>query len=166
MKYTSAEANKLLRRLNEEYEMLLQKEEQSKTFLASLGEDPESVRPAYDYSETQNTIDNLEKQIRNIKHRLNIFNTTTVIPEFNITVDEMLVLIPQLNKRKAKLSDMMSKLPKSREENYASRNNIIDYRYINYDLNTVEEDYKKVTETLSSAQTALDKVNSTLTIEI
>lgn len=48
MKYTSSEANKLLRRLNEERDAVLVKEQKSSTFLAAMGEDPESVRPKYD----------------------------------------------------------------------------------------------------------------------
>ena len=48
MKYTSAEAAKLLRRLNEEHEALLELERQSASFVAAVSEDLESVRPAYD----------------------------------------------------------------------------------------------------------------------
>ena len=50
MKYTSAQANKLLKKLNDEYDLLLAEEAESSTFLAAMGEDPESVRPEYDYT--------------------------------------------------------------------------------------------------------------------
>ena len=36
MKYTSSEANKLLRKLNEERDALLEKEHRSSTFLAAM----------------------------------------------------------------------------------------------------------------------------------
>jgi hypothetical protein len=52
MKYTSAQANKLLKKLNDEYSALLDKEQRSRDFRAAMGEDVESVRPAYDYAET------------------------------------------------------------------------------------------------------------------
>ena len=53
MKYTSAQANKLLKKLNDEYSALLDREQRSRTFRAAMGEDIESVRPAYDYAKTQ-----------------------------------------------------------------------------------------------------------------
>ncbi len=45
MIYTSAEAAKLLRSLNEKQTSLKQKERMSCTFIAAVGEDIESVRP-------------------------------------------------------------------------------------------------------------------------
>ena len=52
MNYTSAEANKLLKKLNDEYTALLDKETRSRDFRAAMGEDVASVRPVYDYAET------------------------------------------------------------------------------------------------------------------
>ena len=51
MNYTSAQANKLLKKLNDEYTALLDKETRSRDFRAAMGEDVESVRPVYDYAE-------------------------------------------------------------------------------------------------------------------
>ena len=42
---TSKDANKLLKKLNEELNSLQSKENRSKTFLDSTTEDPEKVRP-------------------------------------------------------------------------------------------------------------------------
>ena len=44
MKLTSAEAAKLLRKLNEEYEAILNMEAQSKEFVASLNENIELIK--------------------------------------------------------------------------------------------------------------------------
>ena len=167
MQYTSAQAAKILRRLNEERNALLAMEAQSKDFLASVGEDPDSVRPAYDYADTQTKLAELEEKIRKVKHAISVFNTTTTVPEFGMTVDQLLVYIPQLSQRKLKYSDMMSKLPKTRETGAAyARGNIIDYRYANYDIAAAEQDYSVTADTLGRAQTALDVVNNTLTMEI
>ena len=65
MKMTSAQAAKLLRQLNDELRNLTVREENSRSFLASLGEDPESVRPAYDYAEMQKQQAELERQRKN-----------------------------------------------------------------------------------------------------
>ena len=53
MTYTSAQAAKLLRKLNDEYAALLGKEAKSKEFNAAVGENVESVRPEYSYTDAQ-----------------------------------------------------------------------------------------------------------------
>lgn len=160
MKYTSAQANKLLKKLNDEYSALLDRGERSRDFRAAMGEDIESVRPAYDYAKTQARLEELEGTIRRLKHAINRFNTTQVVDGFGITIDEMLVYIPQLTRRKNKLLEMKSRLPKERvEEQYGRQSNIIDYHYANYDIAAVEADYDKTVDELSRAQLALDTVN-------
>ena len=160
MKYTSAQANKLLKKLNDEYSALLDKEQRSRDFRATMGEDVESVRPAYDYAETQARLAELEGKIRALKHAINCFNMTHFVDGFEMAIDEMLVYIPQLTRRKNKLLEMKSRLPKERvEEQYGRPSNIIDYRYANYDIAAVEADYEKTADELSRAQLALDTVN-------
>lgn len=160
MNYTSAQAAKLLSKLQQDYDGLVAWEENAKTFLASLGEDVESVRPSYNYEEIHARLTDLEAKIRRVKHAINLFNTTAVIPEFDMTVDEMLVYLPQLSQKKAKLKEMANTMPKSRCKKL-DRSNIIDYQYINYDLEQVKADLDRVTETLSNAQLALDQINHT-----
>ena len=164
MKYTSAQANKLLKKLNDEYDLLLAEEAESSTFLAAMGEDPESVRPEYDYTETQKTLEKLGNRVIKLKHAINLFNTTHTLPGFELTVDEALVYIPQLSK---KLAEMKARLPKSREnQEYYSRTSIIDYRYINYDRKMVKDDYDRAFDELSALQSALDTLNNSVTLEI
>ena len=81
-------------------------------------------------------------------------------------MDEMLILIPQLTKAKAKLAEMKAQLPKMREKPTGyMQNAVIDYRYINYDVEEAERKYEEVSEALSNAQLALDNVNSTIEFE-
>jgi predicted nucleic acid-binding Zn-ribbon protein len=165
MKMTSAEAAKLLRKLNEEYGALKTRESMSCTFVAAIQEDLESARPVYDYAATQAQMEAVEAKVRRVKHAINAFNQATVIPGFGMTIDEMLVYLPMLTNRKARLSNMAAVLPKQRERSYG-QSSIIEYRYANYDLTKVQEDLAAVTDELSRAQIALDKVNSTETREI
>ena len=165
MKITSKNANKLLKQLNEEHSSLLNMEEQSSTFLAAVGEDVESVRPAYDYEDIQNRLTELELKIIRLKHAINLFNTSTRIDEFDMNIDELLVYIPQLTARKNKLEKMKNSLSKQRVESY-NRSNIIDYRYINYDLDKVKEDYRKTVDELNRAQVALDEANVNQSFDI
>jgi len=170
MKYTSAEANKLLREKNDMLRQNEKKEDLSSEFIVSLGEDPESVRPEYDYAAAQSEMNRLAEEIRKIKHAINLFNATTVVPDFDMTIDEMLVYIPQLTAAKAKYEQMSSRLPKQRrdEGRYGrfSSSNLVEYIYANYNIAEAEEDYQKISRTLAKAQTALDVVNNTVQFEI
>ncbi len=168
MKVTSSEAAKLLRKLTEELASLQQNESQCKEFVASVGEDIESVRPEYNYIETQAQLKEIESKIRTLKHAINVFNITHTIEDFDMTIDQMLIYIPQLTKRRDKLYGMKNRLPKSRDNGnaYGKISPIIDYRYANYDIKQVKADYDMVAETLSKAQIALDLVNSTETLDI
>ena len=167
MKVNSAVANKMLKKITEEYEALKVKEAHSKDFLASVNENPDSIRPKYDFTKTQAELYVLEEKIRKIKHALNKFNVNTLIPEFGINIDEMLVLIPQLTKQKTKLGAMKDRLPKMREKvvGYGA-NGVIDYRYINYDIDEVQKEYQLVTEKLTKAQLALDNINTSIEFEL
>lgn len=82
-----------------------------------------------------------------------------------MTIDEMLVYIPQLTARKNKLSSMKDKLPKVREQNRMN-SSILDYRYLNYYVAEVAAEYEKAADTLAKAQNALDAVNMTMTLDI
>lgn len=166
MKYTSAEAGKLLKKLGEELLSINQREQNGKEFLAAVGEDIESVRPDYNFAETQCALDEIERKIRKVKHALNVFNSTTVVSGFDITIDEMLVYIPQLTARKNALAQMKDKLPKVREQSRMNISSVLDYRYLNYDVNAVAAEYEKVSDTLAKAQNALDSVNMTQSLEI
>ena len=101
---TSAMAAKYLRKLNEEHDALLQKEKKSDTYTVSVQEKPEDVRPEYDYAAEQFQLRELEDKIRKVKHAINRFNLTQNVPGFNMTIDQMLIYIPQLTARKNKLN--------------------------------------------------------------
>lgn len=167
MKATSAEAAKLLRRLNEEHQALLLLEERSRQFVAAVSEDPESVRPAYDFAAVQEQLAQLEEKIRRVKHALNVFNSTHLVPGFDMTVDQMLVYIPQLSQRKMKLQSMATVLPKVRDTSaYAKNSTLIDYRYANYDVAAATQAAAAAADELARAQTALDALNNSEQMEI
>ena len=162
MEYTSAEANKLLKKLNDVHQARLYEEEQCSTFLAAMGEEPESLRPEYDYTATQEKLRELEEKIVAVKHAINLFNTTHTVPGFSITVDMALVYLPFLSARVKKLGEMKARLPKAREnhDGYAGYGNLVDYRHINYDRFEAAKDYDAAFDELCRLQTALDTVNN------
>ena len=169
LKYTSAQAAKLLRKLKEEHQLLLTEEANNRFFLAATGEDVESLRPAYDFEKTQTTLSDLERKIRKVKHAINLFNCFTVVE--GKTIDEILVYLPQLQERREKLSCMIGRREKQRAKSsvmsrYSGQSAIIDYEYANYDIKKAEEVYKKVCDEIAALQTALDVANTTGEIEI
>ena len=84
-----------------------------------------------------------------------------------MTIDEMLVYIPQLTRRKNKLAAMKNRLPMERaEEQYGRRTALIDYSYANYDIAAVEADYAQAADELARAQMALDAANQQDTFEL
>ena len=165
MKYTSAEANKLLRELQEQRNALLTQESQGSSFVAATIENAEDVRPDYDYAAVSADLAAVEAKIRTVKHCINQFNLSHCPAGFDMTVDQLLVYIPQLTERKGRLSRMANVLPKTRVPGGGS-SNIIEYEYVNYDLAQVKADYQAVSDTLARAQLALDRLNTTETMEI
>ncbi len=164
MQCTSAEAAKLLRKLSEEKAALESQEAQSCTFRAAVNEDIGTARPEYDYAETQAKLAALDEKIRTVKHAVNTFNLTHEVPGFNMTIDMMLVYIPQLTKKRQKLSVMANRLAKIREVVRVA--GVIEYTYANYDIEQAKKDYDAVTDELSRAQTALDVLNNSVKFEI
>ena len=104
-----------------------------------------------------------------MKHALNVFNATTTVD--GMTIDEILVYLPQLRDRKTRLSYMVGRMPKQRARSsvlsrYSGQTPIIDYEYANYDIQKAEADYRAVSEEIARLQTKLDAVNSTKTFEL
>ena len=165
---TSAQANKLLKSLREERDALLIAEEKTCVFSAAMCEDIEELRPAYDYAGTQEKLRDLETKIRSLKHSLNLFNAETIVPETGMTIDQVLIYIPQLTERRKKLLSMKQRLPKERVRagRYGRMSEIIDYEIVNYDLDAATRDCLAVSEELSAVQTALDTVNNTITFTV
>ena len=166
-KMTSAQAAKELRKLNDQHDALLARENKSREFVAAIQEDVEKIRPEYDYAGIQDELDRMERRISALKHAINTFNLSQEVPGFGMTIDQMLVYIPQLTARKKKLDYMRKKLPRERENTgYSRSSNIVEYNYANYDIAAVEADYVKTVDELSAAQNALDHVNSTVLFEV
>lgn len=165
---TSAYANKMLKSLEEDKAFWLNKEEEACTYVAAINEEP--VVPDYDYVEVATTIAALDEKIAIIKHELNVTNANAkvLVGDVTMSIDSILIKMAQLNRRKTVLDVMRKRLPKSREEkrSYMSRNSVPEYRYINYDLELVKNEYELVSRSIMEMQMALDKYNQTVQFEV
>ena len=165
---TSAYANKMLRSLEEDKAYWVNKEATSSTYVASVNEEP--VVPEYDYAQVAATIEEIDEKIAIIKHALNVTNAAAKVQvgDAEMSVDTILIRMAQLNKRKAVLDQMRKQLPKKRMENqsYISRNSVPEYKYINYDLELIKQEYENVSAKIMEMQMVLDKYNQTVEFEV
>lgn len=164
---TSAYASKMLKSLEEDKVYWTNREAASSTYVVAVNEEP--VIPEYDYEEVAATIADLDRKIAIIKHALNVNNATAKVQVGceEMSIDTILIKMAQLNNRKAVLDYMRKKLPKAREtQTFASRNAVPEYRYINYDLDLIKQEYERVSRTIMDMQMALDKYNQTVQFEV
>lgn len=164
---TSAYANKLLKSLQEDKYFWENKEETSKSYVAALNEEP--VIPEYDYGMVAATIAEIDEKMAAIKHAVNLANATAkvAVGATEMSIDTILIKMAQLNKRKNILDRMRKQLPKTREnQGYVSRNSVPEYRYINYDLDLIKQEYERISQSVMEMQIALDQYNQTVTFEV
>ena len=126
---TSAYANKVLKKLNDDKEFWRRKEAEGHTYVAALDEEP--VIPEYSYTAVANAVEEIDEKIVKIKHAINLANVTNeiVIGDKSMTVDRILVKMAQLNRRRATLDMMRKQEPKKRLNtvSYVSRKNAPEY---------------------------------------
>jgi hypothetical protein len=167
-KMTSAYANKVLRKLNEDKGFWLNKEKEGCYYVAALDEEP--VIPEYDYEEVSKNISEIDEQIVKIKHAINYTNCTNeiMVGDIAMTADMILVKMAQLNRRKATLDGMRKQQPKCRINSgiYSSRKTAPEYQYINYDLDLIKKEYEAIDAEVSAMQIALDKYNQTVEFDV
>lgn len=159
---TSAEAAKILRKLEEDKAVLLEKETKLRQYHAAVSEDPAELKPDYDFIKYQSEILAIDEKMRKIKHCINVFNSTTEVID-SMTIDEVLIYLPQLNSLKRKYYTMQSVAPKIRCSIVGS---VIDYIYANYDPEVVKMCYEDTADIINRYQMALDTVNNTVEFEI
>ncbi len=167
-KMTSAYANKVLRKLNDDKDFYLNKEQEGQIYVASLDEEP--VIPDYDYLDVSSKIAEIDAKIVKIKHAINVINVTSTVKVdgADMTIDAVLVKMAQLNKRKSILDGMRKRQKKSRVSNgyLSSRKTAPEYQYINYDLEAVKKEYERIDGEIAEMQIALDKFNQTFEFEV
>ena len=167
MKMTSAYANKLIKKLNEDKEFWCNKERNSCTYTVAVDEEP--VVPEYDYAQVAGNIAEIDEKIVKIKHAINVSNSsnTVLVGDREMTIDEILVRMAQQSRRKEFLDYLRKKEPKTRlSGTYLARKAVPEYEYINYDLELIKAEYDRVDAEIAAMQIALDKFNQTFEFEV
>ena len=164
---TSAEASKRLKALQDKRKDLIEAERKNAWFVAATTENVEDVRQSYDYDYQYDVpqIDRVDKEIRELKHTINQFNVSCMVPELGMTIDQVLIYLPQLKDKQRRLGKLADHLPKQRvSDRYGRTNNLIEYEYANYDVKDAKEDYESVSRRIAEVQLALDRVNNSVEI--
>ena len=167
-KITSAYANKLLKRLDEDIAYCRNLEADSYVYTVATDEEP--LIPDYDYSEVAGEMAKLEEKICIIKHAINLANATNTVLVYDkeMSIDTLLIRMAQLNRRKRVLDDMRKRQPKTRLATtmYSNRKGIIEYTYTNYDIELVKTEYDRIDAEIAQMQMQLDKYNQTVEFEV
>ena len=167
-KMTSAYASKVLKKLAEDKEFWRKKEADGSTYIAATDEEP--VIPDYDYKKVAAEIEQIDAKMLKIKHAINVSNATNQIQveDKMMTIDEILIKMAQMNKRKAVLDELRKHEAKTRVNSgyYTGRKTAPEYQYINYDLELVKTEYERVDAEIAAMQIALDRYNQTVEFEV
>lgn len=161
MKVCNAEAMKIIKELTRQKDTLIAKEDTMCRVSYKEGEQKTSTD--YDYSKTRQEIKDLDDKIRNIKHKLAVANATIVIPEFDMTIGEGLVLLAQLNSEVAQLEALSSNVQLTR---CLTANGVIEYTECVYDVKKAQNDLVELRKNVSKLQLAIDRANLNNMLEI
>lgn len=168
MKLTSAYANKMIKKLNEDRDFLLEQEKEDRTYIIDKteAEDKQIIaRPEYDYRATSDKLAEINLKIMKLKHAVNINNTVTKMQlkdGTELTIDQALIRMAQLNVRKKRLDVMRAAKPVVKvDDSYGS-----GYRYLNFDPETVKADFEKISDLIMDIQLQLDYLNQTVEFEV
>ncbi len=171
MLVTSALANKILVELNSDKEIYLQRERDSSFYTVSQGEEVEI--PSFDFNECCRAIDEIDSKVGIIKHAINLANINAKIDVLGETysVDQLLVKMAQLSKRMNYFNLLRKALPKKRLDSRcygssSSSTKVVEYQYINYDVQDAQREYKECQKKVTALQLALDTYNHTVQFDI
>lgn len=161
---TSAVANKLLKKYNEDLQRTYRDEDARSSYTEVQGIEP--TVPDYDFAKTRSEVEALMSKIRNIKHAINVFNTTMVLEKAGMTIDEALVYMAMLTKEKSRLEGLLVPNKKTLKTGFGARSNVVEYVVANYNVENVRNQYERVNQRLTDLQVELDLVNSTVMFEV
>lgn len=161
MEFTSASANKYLKRLQDEKDRALRIENETSTYIVAEGEEPDV--PQYDYVATRATVSEIDDKMRAIRHALHRFNMETILPESGMSIDEALIALAQMSGAQSRIRSLSERQQKERlrDRYYGSAPGPIEYRYANYDIAKAESDYRELSEKIANLQLEIDLANQT-----
>lgn len=163
---TSDGASKLLKRLQEEYNTLVQLEQRD-SIVTMLQSEYQAAKDSgkdikdYDFAGKQSEMAVLRDRIVKLKHAINMFNTTTELPRLHMTIDQALVYMSFLSNRKKALKDLWIAPEVARSRSGYMRESS-DVEVKKFSSEEVKAAYESVCRELSQVQQALNIANTTI----
>lgn len=164
---TSDTANKLLKKLETEKQIVLNDIDNLSVYIAAVTEKPEELKPKFDFGESMRKLEDLNDKIICIRHARNVFNLETKLKN-GMTVDQALIKLAMLNKYVEKMKNMSTRQEKSRvrSSGFSARSNEIEYQYVNYSIDDAKEKYDEILNEIMSIQGELNLINTTLVFDV
>lgn len=163
MKINSDTANKTIKNLQAEVDMLLAAEARDRTYTFGVSETP--CPPAYSFADTQARLNALRAKMATLRHAINQFNISTKLPNSDtMTVDEGLGRMSTLHREKQRLYELLQVPEQTRTRGYGGRE--ADFVRRNFDVKEVQAEYDKVCAELMELQQNINIANLTMTFEV
>ena len=144
MKICHTQAMKQIKELEAQKEALIDFEDDN--CVLSYKEGEAKTVSSYDYAKTRDEIEKLVK-----------------VDGFNVTLGEALIMLAQMQNKKAQLESLSFKKQKSRSVTY---NGVVEYSECVYDVEAVKAELKDLRLRISDLQIAIDRANLTNYIEV
>lgn len=164
MRLTCDAANKLIKQLNADRDAMLTRERSSYTYSYIYGETP--FIPAYDFAKTQAALEKNAENIVKLRHAVNVANSTVTSNLTGMTIDEMLVRMPIVNAKKAKLDTMRQMAPKNRTPSFGSGKGVSEYVETNFRQSEADDAYRETVAELTTLQSELNRLNMETEFEV
>ena len=162
MKLTIDEASKLIKTIREELNYLSSVESNCATYSYFEGEEP--IVPEFNLTAHQEAVDKFNTSIEKIKHEINKFNCSYVLPNAGITIDVALVRMAVLTSRVAVLTSMRATPPKRRTRTLRDARS--EFTETNYTTEEIESLYTKASAELTLIRSEINIANVNNTIEV
>lgn len=156
MKKCNTEIMKDIKKLEEIKENLRANESQNCTVTYLQKETP--IDTGYDYKKTSEELKKCDQEIRRLKTILANVNATVIVEGFDMTINEALIYLAQLNEDLKRLNNLITINPLSRRSSY---DGVPEFTKITFNREEVKNDYETVRNLIPNLQMAIDRTNLT-----
>ena len=137
--------------------------DESQNCVTTYGADEKKENSTYIFANVRTEIEDINKRIRQLKHKLHYANATVNLSELNMTIGECVIYMAQLNGEKTILERMALKEPKYRRSTFGGN---VDWTETNYTKEECRDVLKSISEQILQLQMVIDRANLTHEVEI
>ncbi len=155
MKLSHKTASQLLAQYTQRQKVLQTYAEEAMCFRYAPGEEPDLLRPPYEYEQSLNDTLELNQKIRIITHAIKKFEISTKVPHFDLTLDQALQLNGMQDSMLQTMKSMIVRVPVRRS---ITRKGAVEYDVANYNISKVTADYENLLAEQALLKEQLNKI--------